>query len=257
MDENQVYLFTDMKYDVSNIQRIIEETHALDVIEPGNKVLIKPNFVQEKHDHSEDWDYVITHPAVMTAVIKAVCEKLQNNGELIIADAPMTPTRFDALIRHFPVQDWKALCDERGITFQLIDLRDEEWFNASNGIILRSQKLPGDPLGKVMCNLKDDISEFYGKQTGAQGYYGADYDIKETNAAHNGSDNWYSVSKTVISADVFINVPKLKSHKKAGMTCCLKNLVELIQTKICCLTIAQGHLLKAVINLITAVQAGN
>ncbi len=231
MAENQVYLFTDMEYDETQIQGIIEETHVLDIITPGQKVVIKPNFVQEKHDNSDDWDYVITHPVVMTAVIKAVCKKLQRSGEIIIADAPMTPTRFDALIQHFPVQDWRSLCNESGITFQLIDLRDEEWFNASNGIILKSQKLPGDPLGKVMCNLKDGASEFWGKQTGSQGFYGADYDIKETNNAHNGSDNWYSVSKTVISADVFINVPKLKAHKKAGMTCCLKNLVGINTNK--------------------------
>lgn len=231
MAENQVYFFTDMEYDETVIQKAIVESHVLDIIEPGQKVVIKPNFVQEKHDDSDDWDYVITHPVVMTAVIKEVCKKLENSGEIIIADAPMTSTRFEALIQHFPVQNWKSLCDENGIAFQLIDLRDEEWFNASNGIILRSQKLPGDPLGKVMCNLKDENSEFWGKQTGVQGFYGADYDIKETNDAHNGSDNRYSVSKTVISADVFINVPKLKAHKKAGMTCCLKNLVGINTNK--------------------------
>jgi len=33
------------------------------------------------------------------------------------------------------------------------------------------------------------------------------------------------VSRSVIESDVFINIPKLKTHKKSGITCNLKNLV--------------------------------
>lgn len=231
MKETDVYLFTSCTYEQQEISAYIESTGVLGVIKPGDKVVLKPNFVQEKHDLCEDWDYVITHPVLLDAVLKLVCRKLENNGEIIIADAPMTPTRFGELIKHFPIQEWEQLCAESGIKFQLIDLRDEEWFNASNGIILHSKKLSGDPMGKVLCNLKGEASEFWGKRTGSQGYYGADYDIKETNDAHNGTDNKYSVSRTVISADVFINLPKLKAHKKAGMTCCLKNLVGINTNK--------------------------
>jgi hypothetical protein len=51
------------------------------------------------------------------------------------------------------------------------------------------------------------------------------YDIAETTAAHTNGNHRYRVSRTVIGADVFINLPKLKTHKKAGITCSLKNLV--------------------------------
>ena len=36
------------------------------------------------------------------------------------------------------------------------------------------------------------------------------------------------ISKTFLEADIFINVPKLKTHAIAGMTCCMKNLFGLI-----------------------------
>lgn len=229
--EKDVFLFTECDYDETKICELLESTGVFERIKPGNKVVLKPNFVQEKHDFCDDWDYVVTHPVVISSVVKLVCKKLKNQGEIIIADAPMTPTRFSELIRHFPVDEWKDICQNAGITFQLIDLRDEEWFNASNGIILHSKKLSGDPMGKVICNLEKENSEFWGKKTGSQGYYGADYDIKETNTAHNGVDNKYSVSRTVISADVFINLPKLKSHKKAGITCCLKNVIGINTNK--------------------------
>jgi len=37
--------------------------------------------------------------------------------------------------------------------------------------------------------------------------------------------NEYLIPNTVLSADVLINLPKLKTHKKSGITCALKNLV--------------------------------
>src|SRR5262249_4524516 len=56
-------------------------------------------------------------------------------------------------------------------------------------------------------------------------YFGADYDVGETNTVHSGGCHKYRVSRTIVSADVFINLPKMKTHKKAGITCSLKNLV--------------------------------
>jgi hypothetical protein len=35
----------------------------------------------------------------------------------------------------------------------------------------------------------------------------------------------YLIAKDVLDADVVINLPKLKTHKKAGVTCALKNLI--------------------------------
>jgi hypothetical protein len=85
--------------------------------------------------------------------------------------------------------------------------------------------LPGDPRGKTEFDLLDDASEFWRHRKSRRGYHGADYDRSETNWAHDGHHNRYSVSRTVIEADVFVNLPKLKTHRKAGITCCLKNLV--------------------------------
>ncbi len=41
----------------------------------------------------------------------------------------------------------------------------------------------------------------------------------------------YSVANSVLDADVFINLPKLKTHCKAGMTVALKNLVGICNEK--------------------------
>ena len=86
------------------------------------------------------------------------------------------------------------------------------------------RKLAGDPLGSTECDLQSK-SEFVDHRPSVRGYYGADYDTAETTAMHTNAVNKYRISRTVASADVLINIPKLKTHKKAGITCALKNLV--------------------------------
>jgi hypothetical protein len=92
-------------------------------------------------------------------------------------------------------------------------------------VVVRRTRRPGDPRGKTRVDLVGEASEFFGHRPSRRGYYGADYDRAETNRAHDGHHNLYSVSRTVLEADVFVNLPKLKTHRKAGVTCCLKNLV--------------------------------
>src|SRR5690606_20304953 len=40
----------------------------------------------------------------------------------------------------------------------------------------------------------------------------------------------YRLARTPLDADVFINLPKLKTHKKVGITVALKNLVGITET---------------------------
>lgn len=229
MDE--VFLYRKLSYDIGLIKEVICKSGVLAIVKPNDHVLIKPNFVQESRIQDDDWDYVITHPALISAVIELLTEILCIGAEIIIADAPMTGASFKKIMEHMPVTMWQTACKEKGIVFSIIDLRDEEWKMSDNGIILSRQRLKGDPKGKVMVDLIEKNSEFFTKPKTVQKLYGADYDIEETNRAHNGVDNWYSVSRTVIETDVIINLPKLKTHKKAGITCCLKNLVGINTNK--------------------------
>jgi hypothetical protein len=50
-------------------------------------------------------------------------------------------------------------------------------------------------------------------------------------AYHSKTRNLYSISNTVLNADLFINVPKLKTHKKTGVTLSLKSLIGISNRK--------------------------
>ena len=111
---------------------------------------------------------------------------------------------------------------------RLLDLRPEEW-TAIDGVVVAKTKLPGDPLGHTHVRL-NAASEFVGFQ-GQGRLYGASYDMAETNSRHQGERHEYLLCRTPMDADVLINLPKLKTHKKVGITCALKNLVGINANK--------------------------
>jgi uncharacterized protein (DUF362 family) len=194
-------------------------------IRPGDKVVLKPNWVLESHKHRKnDWEYVITHGTVISAVLSKTIDMLQGRGHITITDGPTTEASYSKLISRYPIEKWYRSAISRGVSFSVVDLRDFEW-ETFKDVIVKRRELPGDPKGKVTINLERKASEFWGHRASKAGYYGADYDNSETNRAHDGQNNLYSVSRTVIESDVFINLPKLKTHRKAGITACLKNLV--------------------------------
>jgi hypothetical protein len=55
--------------------------------------------------------------------------------------------------------------------------------------------------------------------------------MAETNERHRGTRHEYMLCRTPMDADVLINLPKLKTHKKVGVTCALKNLVGINANK--------------------------
>lgn len=221
---NKVEVVKSADYSVDEILRKIP-FDLFDSIVPGSKIVIKPNWVMESHrTRTSEWEYVITHPAVITAVIHKVLPKLSGGGRISIIDGPMTEASFSKLISHYPVEEWALLARQYHVDFEIIDLRDHEWV-MKNDVVVERKSLEGDPRGNVLFDLMNEQSEFHGHVKSQRGYYGADYDRKETNQAHDGVHNLYSVSGTAIDCDVFINMPKLKTHRIAGITCCLKNLV--------------------------------
>ena len=116
----------------------------------------------------------------------------------------------------------------QGVRFELLDLRPEEW-TAVDGVTVAKTPLPGDPLGSTHVHL-DGGSEFVGFN-GCGHLYGASFDLAETNARHQEANHEYLLCRTPMDADVFINLPKLKTHKKVGLTCALKNLVGINANK--------------------------
>src|SRR4051812_45013570 len=74
-----------------------------DFVRPGDRVVLKPNWVKE-HDERRPgpsaWEHVVTHPAVIEAVIRWVAPRLEGAGSIVVCDAPQTDSSF-ARIREY------------------------------------------------------------------------------------------------------------------------------------------------------------
>lgn len=196
-----------------------------ELIRPGQTVLLKPNLVKEDHPtDSEGWKYVLTHGSLISAVAYYVVRALEGRGRILIADAPQTDSSFEKICQRLSLYEIAAHYHSPALDFEILDLRKEEWESVDEVIVAR-KAIPGDPAGYVSFDLAD-TSEFKG-HNGAGRYYGADYDAAEVNRHHSHGHHEYLISKSVIQADVIVSLPKLKTHKKAGVTASLKNAVGL------------------------------
>src|SRR5215475_7036548 len=70
-----------------------------EIISPGNQVVIKPNFVMDRHYIGGDYNSVVTHGSVIRAIVDYVAIALQGEGHVIIADAPMLDNNFNRIVQ--------------------------------------------------------------------------------------------------------------------------------------------------------------
>jgi uncharacterized protein (DUF362 family) len=180
-------------------------------------LLFKPNLIHHRHLTGGDYTAVVTQPEVLD-LAWLTADRLALSGPRSVADAPQGDADFETIVRRTGLDRWGS---ERGV--ELVDLRQER-FEGTRDVVLRRHPLPGDPAGAVRVNL-GRLSAFHGVE--GRRYYGADYDIDYTNRHHRGPTQEYSFSGTALRSDIVLNLPKLKTHKKAGVTLSMKNLVGL------------------------------
>ena len=192
-------------------------------VHPNDTVLIKPNFVDHANHGNGGTECLYTQPSVIAAVLDYVCIALQDGGKVIIADAPMQSC------------DFAELCEQSGlrtllefyrsqmptIEFKLKDLRGVHSVY-KHGILCYEEN---QNTRQTIVDLGKN-SEFAGlSERHLQNMRITNYDPAILNSHHNTSKHEYAIATEVLEADVIINMPKPKTHRKAGITASLKNMV--------------------------------
>jgi uncharacterized protein (DUF362 family) len=204
-----------------------------EVIQPGDQVVIKPNFVVSRHVHGGNLFAIITHPSVLRAVIDYVYKALGSDGEVVIADAPQMDCNLQELLNATQLSTIQELYWEHyRFPINVLDLR-EFWLESDLEEEIASVEkrfpLAGDPRGSVLVNLGEKSA--FSNRHHLHRIYGADYNRRETIAHHHGDVHEYAISRSVLNADVLISVPKMKVHKKVGVTLNTKGLVGISTNK--------------------------
>jgi len=203
------------------------------VISPGDTVVIKPNLVKHTSENPlTTMESLITHPSIIIAVLDYVILALQNKGEVVIGDSPIQEADFEITLNYLKI---KEKIDEYSkkfkIKFRIEDFRKERSIYHKYSNIKRFE-LKGDSKGykTIFLNEKSqfaEISEDYKK------FRVTNYDKDKMFFYHTKNKHGYIISGSVIDADVIISLPKLKTHRKAGLTCALKNLIGINGSKDC------------------------
>jgi uncharacterized protein (DUF362 family) len=191
------------------------------VIPAGARVLVKPNFVT--HENQGPWGMLplVTHQSLVRA---AVLEALRSGAaEVTVGDAPIQACDFGELLRRTGLDRWAAELRKHEPRFKgVVDFR-RTISTFANGV--RTAEEDSRPLDQfVLFDLADEsLLEPISDET--ESFRVTCYDPRLLARTHAPGRHQYLVAREAIDCDVILNLPKLKTHKKAGITCALKNLI--------------------------------
>lgn len=226
---NRVYsslrdLFIRLGFDQENIGKETWNPFG-EFIQPGDVVVIKPNLVFHEEPALVGSNAIVTHSSVLRPIIDYCLLALRGKGKCIICDAPLQSADLERIMRSNNLCHLLNFYRERSLPVEFRDLRFERVVMDKHGFFVRRVIQKGDPLGYVEIDLGGDSElEAITPESGSR-FGVSDYDTSITCTKHRKGRHQYFISRTVLEADVFINVPKLKTHQKAGLTVCLKNLI--------------------------------
>ena len=218
-----------------------------EIIKPGNIVLIKPNLVTPYHYLGESARYsTIVHGSVLRPIIDYAALALKGKGSIIIADNPLEHVAFRDILEITGIETMVSNLMKDGhidIPIQVLDLRPRILKETKNGRFCHEAQA-GDPLGYLTIDLgKSSLFSNFDDDPEIHYYTLADRTIdhldprytgeSQTDRYHNPNSHKYVVSKSVLNADVIIDVAKMKTHCKAGTTLTLKNMIGMVYLKDC------------------------
>lgn len=190
------------------------------LVSPGDAVVVKPNWVMHENHSGQGMDCLVTHASVLRAVLDLVLQA--KPGNVVVGDAPiqdcdlpklMEAARYSALKQYYakasaPIawRDFRrtVLANPNGVWDRQTDLRP-----------LANYVLFDLGMESLLEPIVRDADRFRVTK------YNPDL-MRQTHAP---GRHQYLIAREVIEADVVINLPKLKTHKKACVTGALKNLV--------------------------------
>ena len=196
-----------------------------DYVKPGQKVLIKPNLVMHENENKKVYENamecLVTHPSCIRAICDYCVIALGNaGGTILIADAPMQGCDFDALIKKMHIDSLLDFYKQKGLDVRLKDLRQYQSVFNSQRVI--TEKRFTDSHGIIVS--LGGKSAHIGSPSNQQ-YQVSDYEKKDTQHFHHDSVHDYELSADILQADCIINFCKPKTHRLAGFTAAMKNMV--------------------------------
>jgi len=206
------------------------------IIKKGAKVVIKPNWVLDVSQY--DVNALITHMSVIRAVLDYAWIACGPTGQIDILESPIQNTNWDNLMKVTGALATVSYLQKNGYNIGIQDIRTECFvekevvniFGWRLKIFYRKSR-PGTKKGYVHIDLGNNSAFDEVKEKADRFRSIQQWTEKDARKVHNRKNHIYSVPREILECDAFINMPKLKTHRKAGVTLALKNLVGMVNNK--------------------------
>jgi uncharacterized protein (DUF362 family) len=185
-------------------------------------VLIKPNWVNHRNRSDAGMTCMVTHPKFVVAATKEV---LKNKpSRVIIGDAPIQFCNWDQLATEELRRELTALAASADTSVEIVDFRrcigrKRRFTDEISSDIRPLSEYALFDLGSQ--SLVEPLSDPPGR------FRVANYDPAKLAMVHQPGVHQYLMTRHAFEVDVVLSLPKLKLHKKVGITGALKNLVGL------------------------------
>lgn len=203
-------------------------------ISPGDTVLIKPNWVEDKNKNNKienGLDCLVTNPGVVRVIIDYTFIALGGCGRIILGDAPMQGCDLEKMFLSAGYDQLFKFYQNQNVKIDIYDLRKYRTIELSGGVI---SKVVSQNEKENSCLIDLGKKSFHtNKDKDNPHYKVSDYEQKETESYHHSGQHSYEINKIPLEANVIINMPKPKTHRLAGMTGAMKNIVGITYEKSC------------------------
>jgi uncharacterized protein (DUF362 family) len=189
-------------------------------VAPGSKVVLKPNWVVDHNKSGCGLNCLVTHASVIEAVLEYVA--LARPHSVVVGDAPVQGCNFEALRKSCGIDGIVDRYRDRGMGVSICDFRRTRLPDGQLGGA-RLEQCRGMEKFVLFDLATDSLLEPLAGD--ADKFRVTMYDPDMMRRTHNSGRHQYLVAREIIEADTIINLPKLKTHKKACLTGALKNMV--------------------------------
>ncbi len=218
-----------------------------DIIEPGDQVAVKPNLVASKNLHERIEGAALsassTHGSVLRPILDYALRAAGPGGQVTVVDCPVEGCEIDRVAKPLGIYRVVDHLQRQGQAVRFVDLRtfrvaphfvldDVRRLSRSLNLGLLIRKpLSGDPRGYRVVDVGRDSFFSLADAPPLAGLRFHRSHYRTPLPHHTEQRHEYSFGRTVLDADVIISLPKLKTHKKTGVTLSLKSVIGLTSEK--------------------------
>lgn len=196
-----------------------EDAPLKDIIQPGDSILLKPNWVYHYNHTGQGNEPLVTNLNFVESVLNEVCKA--HPRKVIVADAPVQGCVFNRVV---PAEWIKGVKDKYPFEIEVLDLRRTKLDGPRRTLSSRAL-MDQRQLGQYILFDLGELSMLEPVSCGNTKFRVTMYNPDLIESKHRKGKHEYLLSREVFDADVILNIPKLKTHQKAGMTGALKNIV--------------------------------